>query len=73
MPMDVYAAVGALVRAEIARTHTPTICPPAQKASAPDEPVAPKPTTVAASPVPTRRRLRARAAAVLRRRTAICG
>ncbi|MFI1731001.1 hypothetical protein ACH40E_17555 [Streptomyces acidicola] len=63
-----YAAVGALVRAELARRHTRPTHPPAEETAAPSQIVTPaKSASVAARPVPARRRLRARAAAVLHR------
>ena len=73
MPMDVYAAVGALVRAEIAYTHTQPPHPPADDAAVREEIVAAKPPAAAASPEPVRRRLRTRATAGLRRLAAVSG
>ncbi|ALV33231.1 hypothetical protein [Streptomyces sp. CdTB01] len=73
MPIDVYAAVGALVRAEITRKHTQPVHPPTQQAAARTEDVAPKPTIAAVSQAPARRRLRTRATAVLRRLDAVSG
>ncbi|ALV33526.1 hypothetical protein [Streptomyces sp. CdTB01] len=73
MPMDAYAVVGALVRAEITRTHTQPTRPPTPEAAAPDEIITPKPTAAAASPTPARGYLRTRVTLVLRRLTAVGG
>lgn len=55
MPLDVFAALGALVRAEAARTRTkpakpPTDQPPAQRAHRPAPPPAEPPGTAAPAP-----------------------
>ncbi|MFE7891185.1 hypothetical protein [Streptomyces sp. NPDC057412] len=73
MPRDVYAAIGALARAEIARAHTQHACPPVKEAATPDEIVTPTSSAEVASSAPSRRRLRTRATAVLRRLVAVCG
>ncbi|MCZ4513841.1 hypothetical protein O3Q52_38045 [Streptomyces sp. ActVer] len=68
MPKDVYAAIGALVRTEVARTHTQPPHPSTEDAAAREEIVAPK-----SPPEPVRRRLRSRATAALRRLAAVSG
>ncbi|KFF98269.1 hypothetical protein IQ62_25910 [Streptomyces scabiei] len=76
MPMDVYAAVGALVRAEIARTQIPPTATPgpgivesADRAAPPSSP----PSPAANRPAPLRRRARTPLALALRRLAAILG
>ncbi|MGA4876955.1 hypothetical protein [Streptomyces lydicamycinicus] len=60
MPLDVFAALGALVRAEAARTRTkpakpPTDQPPAQRSNSPAPPPVEPPDT-AAAPAPAAKR-----------------
>ncbi|MFF1291688.1 MULTISPECIES: hypothetical protein [unclassified Streptomyces] len=73
MPKDVYAVIGALVRTEITRTPNQPPRPSAEEAVAREEVVAPKRAAAATSPESVRRRLSARATAVVRRLAAICG
>ncbi|MFF7166884.1 hypothetical protein ACFZBP_36820 [Streptomyces sp. NPDC008086] len=73
MPGDVYAAISALARAEITRTLTQPACPPAKEAATPDEIVTARSSAEVASSAHSRRRLRTRATAVLRRLVAVRG
>ncbi|MFF0131748.1 hypothetical protein ACFYTG_39575 [Streptomyces mirabilis] len=61
MPMDVYAAVGALVRAEITRAHASSTDTPAIKAATHTNQVAPS----ASAPSPTKAARRSRKLLVL--------
>ncbi|WP_406473370.1 hypothetical protein [Streptomyces platensis] len=61
MPLDVFAALGALVRAEAARNRTkpakpPTDQPPAQRSNSPAPPPVEPPDTAAAPAPPTKKR-----------------
>ncbi|WP_432145690.1 hypothetical protein [Streptomyces sp. bgisy084] len=61
MPLDVFAALGALVRAEAARTRTkhakpPTDQPPAQRSHSPAPPPVEPPETAAAPAPPAEKR-----------------
>ncbi|MFI5520940.1 hypothetical protein [Streptomyces platensis] len=61
MPLDVFAALGALVRAEAARTRTkpakpPTDQPPAQRSHSPAPPPAEPPATAAVPTPPAKKR-----------------
>lgn len=76
MPMDVYAAVGALVRAEIAHTQTPpTTSPDRRTAEHTDRATPPlsTPSPAVNRPVPLQRRARTPLAFALRRLAAIFG
>ncbi|MFF2514361.1 hypothetical protein [Streptomyces sp. NPDC058086] len=71
MPMDVYAAIGALVRAEITRAHAPSTETPALKATTHTGQVAPP----ASAPSPSKAAWRSRKllAVALRRRATLFG
>ncbi|GAA5614105.1 hypothetical protein CP981_03195 [Streptomyces platensis] len=61
MPLDVFAALGALVRAEAARTRTKpakpaTDQPPAQRSNSPAPPPVEPPDTAAAPAPPAKKR-----------------
>ncbi|QIY53911.1 hypothetical protein HEP86_04640 [Streptomyces sp. RPA4-5] len=61
MPLDVFAALGALVRAEAARNRTkpakpPTDQPPAQRSHSPAPPPVEPPDTAAAPAPPAKKR-----------------
>ncbi|MGA5565590.1 hypothetical protein ACPCUV_31075 [Streptomyces platensis] len=60
MPLDVFAALGALVRAEAARTRTkpkpPTDQPPAQRSNSPAPPPVEPPATAAVPAPPVKKR-----------------
>jgi hypothetical protein len=68
--MDVYAAVGALVRAEIARAHVPSTDASALKATSHTDQVAPP---ASASPTKAARRSRKLLVVALRRLAALFG
>ncbi|MEU0164142.1 hypothetical protein ABZ214_01475 [Streptomyces iakyrus] len=76
MPMDVYAAVGALVRAEIARTHIPPTASPGPRITENADQAAP-PSSAPSPAVNRTARLRRRARTpltlALRRLAAIFG